>query len=105
VSGILPVNPYVVNSSSLLSKPYLYCYTHNVPLRDSGDTLKVNWVEVTVTDEAGKQLYQNAFITNHAIDDLSVAALAEAGRARYDGPSCQYKKSKSLRYILLMLLL
>ena len=31
----------------------------------------------------GKELYQNAFITNHPVDDASVAALAEAGRARW----------------------
>jgi hypothetical protein len=60
-----------------------YRYTDDVPLRDSVDALRVNWVELLVTDESGKQLYRNAFITNHRIDEASVYDIGEAGRARW----------------------
>ena len=61
-----------------------YRYTENVPMRDSKDALMVNWLEIIVHDEAGKQLYQNTFITNHILDsDETVVELAAAGRARW----------------------
>ena len=68
------------------SKKHLcpYRYTENVPMRDSEDALLVNWLEIIVHDEAGKQLYQNTFITNHILDsDDTVVELASAGRARW----------------------
>ena len=63
---------------------YSYRYTENVPMRDSTDALKVNWLEVLVHNPEGKQLYQNSFITNHILDsDETVLELASAGRARW----------------------
>jgi hypothetical protein len=35
-------------------------------------------------DANGKQLYRNAFVTNHAVTADNVAALVEAGRARWE---------------------
>ena len=63
---------------------YSYRYTENVPMRDSTDALKVNWLEVLVHNPEGKQLYQNSFITNHILDsDETVVELVSAGRARW----------------------
>lgn len=61
-----------------------YRYANGVPLRDSADALPVNFVEVTITDEkTGEQLYHNAFITDHIINEGTVAAIVIAGRARW----------------------
>jgi hypothetical protein len=54
-----------------------------VPLTDSDDALKVNWGDVTVTDDAGKILYRNALITDWNLSLGNVAGLVAAGRARW----------------------
>ncbi|MCP4724409.1 MAG: ISNCY family transposase [bacterium] len=61
-----------------------YRYTKNVPLKDDDKALLVNWIEVTITDDMGKQIYHNAFVTNHTIDDETMAIeIVNAGRARW----------------------
>ena len=58
-------------------------WANGVPLTDSDAALKVNWCDVTVTDDAGKILYRNAFITDWQISAANVAGLVAAGRARW----------------------
>lgn len=60
-----------------------YRWAKGVPLTDSDDALKVNWCDVTVTDDAGKILYRNAFLTDWDITADTVAGLVAAGRARW----------------------
>jgi len=62
---------------------YTYRYLNQVPLRDDDDALLVNWCEITVTRTDGKQLYKNAFATDHWITDQTVAAIVQSGRARW----------------------
>ena len=63
---------------------YTYRYVEGVPLKDGADSLLVNFVEVTVTDrKTGKQLYHNAFITNHPVTEKTVGLLVDCGRARW----------------------
>lgn len=63
---------------------YGYRYTHNVPLKDDKDALLVNWVELTVVDDTGTQMYKNSFITNHVMNnDQEAVEIATAGRARW----------------------
>ena len=62
---------------------HVYRWAHAVPLTDSDDALKVNWCDVTVTDDAGKTLYHNAWITDWKITADNVAGLVSAGRARW----------------------
>ena len=62
---------------------YRYCYLNQVPLRDHDDALLVNWCELTVTRSDGKQLYKNAFATDHPITDKNVEAMVESGRTRW----------------------
>jgi len=53
-------------------------------MRDVENAFMVNWIEVTVTDATGKQIYHNAFITNHTIDDEKTALdIVNVGRARW----------------------
>ncbi len=61
-----------------------YRFTNNIPLKDSQNTLLVNWCEVTIkSEETGKLLYHNAFITNHQITSVNVPLLVGCGRARW----------------------
>lgn len=61
-----------------------YRYTTDVPLRDSTDTLKTNWCEITITRaKDGKQIYHNTFITNHKITLETIEAIVVAGRTRW----------------------
>jgi hypothetical protein len=60
-----------------------YRWANGVPRTDSDEALKVNWCDVTVTDDAGKILYHNAFITDWRIRADNVAGLVAAGRARW----------------------
>lgn len=63
---------------------YTYNYTENVPLRDGEDALLVNFLEVTVTDrQTKKQIYHNAFITNHSFTDELLPVIVDCGRARW----------------------
>ncbi len=70
---------------------YTYKYMEAVPLRDGKDALLVNFVEVTVTDrKSGKQIYHNAFITNHALESKTeketegiLNIIVDCGRARW----------------------
>ena len=63
---------------------YTYQYAEGVPLRDGKDSLLVNFVEVTVTDrKTGKQLYHNAFVTNHPLTDETLPTIVDCGRARW----------------------
>ena len=60
-----------------------YRWANAVPLIDSDDALKVNWCELTVTDDEGNVRYRNAFITDWKITEGNVAGLVAAGRARW----------------------
>ena len=60
-----------------------YRFANALPIRDGEDALEVNWCELTTTDQDGKILYCNAFISNHAIHAGNVAAIVQAGRARW----------------------
>jgi hypothetical protein len=62
---------------------HVYRWVHAVPLTDSDDALKVNWCDVTVTNDAGKTIYHSSFITDWKITADTVAGLVAAGRARW----------------------
>ncbi len=74
---------------------YTYSYVESVPLKDAiqkGETpLLVNFVEVTVTERAtGEQVYHNAWITNHPLEQETdqetktlLNTIVDCGRARW----------------------
>lgn len=62
---------------------HTFSYANGLPLRDSEDTLWVNWCELTITDENQKILYKNAFATNFEINQGNVEQIVADGRARF----------------------
>jgi len=62
---------------------YTYRYANNVPLRDTDDALRINWCELTVTNEDGAVLFRNAFATDYKISAKNVVEIVADGRARW----------------------
>ena len=62
---------------------WTYRFANNVPLADSDETLMVNWAELTITNDKGRVLYRNAFVTDHVITDGNVEAVVLSGRTRW----------------------
>lgn len=61
-----------------------YRFAPQIPLRNGGDALLVNWFELVMTDEkTGEILYHNSFVTNHPVTAANVAELTQVGRARW----------------------
>jgi hypothetical protein len=60
-----------------------YRFVSQVPLRDGDDALKVNWCELTTTQDDGEVVFRNAFATNHTITSANVVEMVAAGRARW----------------------
>jgi len=63
---------------------WTYRFATHVPLREPPQALYVNWCELIIADEAtAKELYHNAFATNHELTALTIRSTAVAGRARW----------------------
>lgn len=60
-----------------------YRFTSDVPLRDTKDSLKVSWAELTTVRNDGKVTYHNSFATNHTITKENIVKIVKAGRARW----------------------
>jgi hypothetical protein len=63
---------------------WVYHWAEYLPLRGDAKTLHVNWCALTVIrEDTGEQLYHNAWITDHALDETTVVAVARDGRNRW----------------------
>lgn len=62
---------------------HAYRFANAVPLTEEEGALKVNWCEVTITNNEGQVIYKNAFITDWPITAETVAGIVAAGRARW----------------------
>jgi hypothetical protein len=61
-----------------------YRWTNGVPLRDSKDALKVNYLYVQIRNEkTGKAVYTNSRITGKEITEENIELLVLCGRARW----------------------
>jgi hypothetical protein len=63
---------------------WVYRWAEHLPLRGNVKTLMVNWCELTVSKEAtGKQLYHNAWATDHTLNEQLVVEVVANGRSRW----------------------
>jgi hypothetical protein len=63
---------------------WVYRWAEHLPLRGDAKALMVSWCEVTISNEAtGKQLYHNAWATDHTLDEQSVVEVVADGRCRW----------------------
>ncbi len=58
-------------------------FAKGVPLAGEDGTLRVNWLELTVTDAKGRQTYCNCWATDMDVDAGNAVELAACGRARW----------------------
>jgi hypothetical protein len=52
-------------------------------LAEGEGALKVNWLELRITNAQGETVYSNAWVTDWKIDQNTVASLAASARARW----------------------
>lgn len=70
--------------TGMYHKVTTYRYANHVPLKDSKDTIYVNWYEVSIKKEEDESdIYYNSFITGHHITNERMEILERAGRARW----------------------
>ncbi len=79
---------------------YRYQWLCDVPLRGDAEAIKVNWLSIEISDGAGTVTYRNSFITDMAVGRDSVAAMAEAGRARWKVENEAFNTLKTKGYNL-----
>lgn len=60
-----------------------YRFYNGLALYESGELTEVNWCELVVRNEAGKELYKNSWVTNLKVTKKNVEEIAEAGRGRW----------------------
>jgi hypothetical protein len=75
-----------------------YRYANHVPLKDGEKSIKVNWAEITITNEKGKITFHTAFITSYLIAKENVAELVKAGRCRWKIENEDFNNLKTKGY-------
>jgi hypothetical protein len=60
-----------------------YRFVNDLPLRDGEDALSVNWCELVTTNDKGKIIYRNSFVTDHLITNENIVDVIKAARARW----------------------
>jgi len=67
-------------------------------LKDAENSIEVNWVEITITNEEGKITFHTAFITSYLISEENVAGLVQAGRCRWKIENEDFNNLKTKGY-------
>jgi hypothetical protein len=63
---------------------WVYRWAEHLPLRGDLKALMVYWCELTISNEAtGKQLYHNAWATDHTLNEHLVVDVVANGRSRW----------------------
>lgn len=60
-----------------------YRFMNRVPLRNTTDTMMVNWCELETTGPGGEVTYRNSYITSFQIKSTNVEKIIHSGRARW----------------------
>jgi hypothetical protein len=60
-----------------------YRWVNGVRLRNSDDSLEVNWVELSILGQDGQRPFHTACITSHLISEENVQQLVQAARTRW----------------------
>jgi len=75
-----------------------YRYINHVALKDSENSIEVNWAEITITNEKGKITFHTAFITSYLITEENVEQLVKAGRCRWKIENEDFNNLKTKGY-------
>jgi hypothetical protein len=75
-----------------------YRYVNRVPLKDAENSIEVNWVQITITNDKGEVTFHTAFITSHLITEENVAEVVKAGRCRWKIENEDFNNLKTKGY-------
>ena len=74
-------------------------WVEEVPLRAGSDALKVQWCECTIVkEETGEPIYYNAWVTDHPVDENTIAEVVASGRSRWKVENEGFNVLKNLGY-------
>jgi len=62
---------------------YRYRYRNEVPLKDGDGAMRVNWMELTILNEAGELINHFSFVTDIPITDDTIEDMIAYGRSRW----------------------
>lgn len=65
------------------SRTYSYKFMNSVPLCGEKEAPVVNYFEMEVTDNKGKVLYRNSYVTSHTLTPSHIHSVACVGRSRW----------------------
>jgi hypothetical protein len=78
---------------------WTYRWVEEVPLRAGSDALKVQWCECTIVkEETGEPIYHNAWVTDHPVDENTIAEVVASGRCRWKVENEGFNVLKNLGY-------
>ncbi len=60
-----------------------YRFVNYVPIRGTVNSVLAHWCELVTTDENGKVVFINSYITSHEINETNIAEIVQSGRARW----------------------
>lgn len=60
-----------------------YRFVNYVPIRGTTNSVLANWCELITTDESGKVVFINSYITSHEINKNNIVEIIQAGRTRW----------------------
>ncbi len=82
------------------AETFRYRWIENVPIRDGGDALMVNWIGFQILDAKGKVKYNMAWVTSLPVSKDNVAEIVACGRARWKIENESFNVMKNHGYAL-----
>jgi hypothetical protein len=79
---------------------HTYRWIAKVPIRDGKDALEADWLELRITNPAGKTTYYNSWITDLTVTEENVAEVAACGRTRWKVENEKFNVLKNNGYHL-----
>lgn len=64
-------------------REYHYSWLKSLPVREGGDALYVNWINVKISTPTGKTTYNASFITDLEPDQVNIAEMVRCARCRW----------------------
>lgn len=91
--------PEVV-STDLKGRQHQYRYMNKVPLNGGDDAPLVNYIHYQISNESGKVVFKNSWVTDIAVTDDNVCQLAKGGRCRWKIENECFNTLKNQGYLL-----
>ena len=81
--GLTPSTHHETSAKGGQKREYRYSWLCDLPIRDGGDALAVNWIDVSIVTPSGKTTYHASFITNLIPNKENISELIACARSRW----------------------